>query len=363
MSRLTQILTHIKESDLYFRILKMENKPKKIFLVALGLFLPFLPSLTSGYILTVAIFILIYSIIGLGIHLLVGYSGILSLGQVAFFCLGAYISAIFTTQWGISPWIALFIAAIINGIIAYILSRPFLRSGGPGNLSLAVITLAFAMIVYLAVARLPITGGHDGITGIPPFTIGNLRFGDKECYYMILVICGIFLLLIYNLTDVIIGRGLRALNTFSGGDSVAAMTSGVNALKLRTQVFVTATILASIAGSLLCHWLRTVNPELFNILNNLILVMMVGIGGFGSIWGSLVGSLFYFGLKEGISIMAGTAVMGWEIIIFSLIFILIMIFLPGGITSLPDKWREWVKKTSVTVEVKKGERRFIVNRD
>jgi branched-chain amino acid transport system permease protein len=336
----SEFVQRIKKGDLVYRIQKTENKPKKVALLILGIFSLFLPLLVGGYVETILIFILLYSVVGVGIYLLIGHAGIISLGQVGFYCIGAYVSALISIHYHFSPWIAMSCAAILNGGIAYVLGKPFCRATG---MSLAIITLAFSMVVYLAVSRLPFTGGHDGIAGIPRLYIGSLKFSDVLYYYLLWVVGGVVFLFTHNLTQKKIGRGLRALNEFSGGDEVAAITSGIDTTRLKLQVFVIAAVFASVAGSILAHWMRTINPNFFNIVVTFVFVMMVGIGGFRSIWGPLIGAAFYFGMKEVLTLLlGGRGVLGIESVIFALIFIIILLFLPGGITSLPREWREWV---------------------
>ena len=339
MSKVKELGSRIKESDLAFRIQKIKNKPKKVTLIALVILSLFIPYLAGTYIVTMSIFILIYTLVGLGIYLLIGHAGIVSLGQVGFYCIGAYLSAIISVEYGVSPWISLCCAAIVSGGIAYILGKPFFKAGG---MSLAIVTLAFSVIVYIIVARLPITGGHDGIAGIPRFNIGSLNFKDDLCFYLIWVIVGLAILFSYNITEKKLGRGLRSMNEFAGGDEVAAIASGIDVTKLKLQLFVTAAVYASVAGSLFAHWLTTINPDFFSVLVTFVFIMIVGIGGFRSIWGAFIGSVFYFGLKEVLSnALQGRAILGGEMVIFSLIFIITLLFLPGGITSLPNEWREW----------------------
>jgi len=333
-------VARIQKSELVYRIQKIENKPKKIALLTIGILSFFVPWLVDSYVETILIFVLVYSLVGAGIYLLMGHAGIISLGQVGFYCIGAYVSALLSIHCDFSPWIAILCAAVLNGGIAYVLGKPFCRATG---MSLAIITLAFSMVIYLAVSRLPFTGGHDGIAGIPRLHIGSLKFNDDLYYYLLWVVLGVVLLFTYNLTQKKIGRGLRALNEFSGGDEVAAITSGIDTTRLKLQVFVIAAVYASVAGSILAHWMRTVNPNFFNMLVTFVFVMMVGIGGFRSIWGPLTGAAFYFGLKEVLTLfLEGRGVLGIESVIFGLIFIIILLFLPGGITSLPREWREWI---------------------
>ncbi len=342
MPKVRRLLSRIEESELYYRIQKIEHLPKKIALVAMGIFLLFLPGLVSSYIVTISIFIMLYTLVGAGLFLLIGYGGVISLGQVGFFCIGAYLSAILAKDFHLSPWLGICGAAIANGIIAYILGRPFFKAGRMLAMTLAIITLAFAVIVFLAAGRLPFTGGHDGIAGIPPLSIGGLSFTDTHYYYLIWAVTGLGLLFTYNLTERKTGRGLRSLSEFTGGDEIAAITSGIDSVKLKLQFFVICAVYASVAGSLFAHWLTVITPDFFNIMVTFTFVMIVGIGGFRSVWGPLIGSAFYFGLKEILShLMRGLQVFGMEIVVFGVMFILVLIFLPGGITSLPDELREW----------------------
>jgi len=239
LSKVRQLVSRFQETDFYFRLLSIENKPKKVVIVMIAIAALFAPYVLSGYIQTVLIFVLLYTVVGVGIYLLIGHAGIVSLGQVGFYCIGAYLSAILTTSYGLSPWLVLCCAAVVNGGIAYIIGKPFFEAGG---MSLAIITLAFSVIVYMVVSRLPITGGHDGITGIPDLNIGSIRFTDNFYYYMLLVLVAIILLISYNLTEKKIGRGLRAMNEFGGGDEIATISSGIDVTKLKTQLFVISAV-------------------------------------------------------------------------------------------------------------------------
>ena len=345
MPKIKEFVSRIQDSSIYFRILTIENKGKKATLILIAMGSLFVPFLVDAYVETIVVFLLIYALVGLGIYLLIGHVGIVSLGQVGFYAIGAYLSAILSTHYGLSPWISLCFAAAASGVIAYIIGKPFFEARG---MSLAIITLAFSVIIYMVVARLPITGGHDGITGIPRFYIGGLRFGDDLCYYLLWVVLSVALWFAYNLTEKKIGRGLRALNEFGGGNEVAAIASGMDSTRVKTQLFVLAAVYASVAGSIFAHWMTTVNPNFFSVLVTFVFIMMVGIGGFRSIWGAPIGAAFYYGLREIMTIVLhGQQIVGGEIVVFGLIFIVILIFLPGGLTSLPNEFREWRHKWQV----------------
>ena len=125
MSKVSELFYRIQRSELFYRIQKIENKPKKMALVTIGVFSLFLPRLVGPYVETVLIFVLVYSLVGAGIYLLMGHAGIISLGQVGFYCIGAYVSSLLSIHYNFSPWIAIFCAAMLNGGIAYVLGKPF----------------------------------------------------------------------------------------------------------------------------------------------------------------------------------------------------------------------------------------------
>ncbi|MEE4354645.1 MAG: branched-chain amino acid ABC transporter permease [Desulfatiglans sp.] len=340
MSKVAEVISRIREISLIQRFDRMEKKPKKITITVLCGFSLFLPSIFSGYFVSIAIVVLLYTLVSAGIFLLIGYAGILSLGQGGFFCIGAYVSALLSIHFHLPAWLSLVCAAIVSSGFAYILGRPFLVESS--RMSVAIITLAFSIIIWITVSRLPFTGGHDGLVGISSFQIGKLLFDDRLCYYLAWITAGVVLLFTYNITEKRFGRGLRAMNEFSGGDEIATITSGVDTTKLKLQIFILASIYASVAGSIFAHWMTVVSPGFFDVMVSVILVMITGIGGFRSVWGPLVGSGFYWGLKEVLGgVFARQAVLGVEPVVFGIVFLLVWIFLPGGLTGMPDEAREW----------------------
>lgn len=340
MSKMKEYISRIREAYLIERFERMEKKPKKITITILVLLSLLVPVFFSGYFMSIAIIVLIYTLVSAGIFLLIGYAGILSLGQGGFFCIGAYVSALLSIHFHFPAWLSLVCAAIVAAGFAYILGRPFLVESS--RMSVAIITLAFSIVVWIAVSRLPFTGGHDGLVGISSFQIGKIDFGDVLCYYLAWVIAGVVLFFTYNITEQRIGRGLRAMNEFGGGDEIATITSGVDTTKLKLQIFILAAVYASIAGSIFAHWMTIVSPGFFDVMVSIILVMITGIGGFRSVWGPLVGSGFYWGLKEVLgTVLAEQAVRGIEPVVFGIVFLVVWIFLPGGLTGLPDEVREW----------------------
>lgn len=170
----------------------------------------------SPYYLTIGNFIGIYAIVAIGLALLIGYAGQVSMAQAAFFGIGAYTSAILTTKYGFNPWLALVIGLPLAGSIAGMIGIPLLKLEGH---VLAVATLALSIVVYTLFVQLrAITGGYDGIVGIPRLSIGGFVIrSDLHNYYLIWTFVLIIFLLSSNIVNSRVGRALRSIHPFFGG--------------------------------------------------------------------------------------------------------------------------------------------------
>lgn len=295
----------------------------------------------SGYHLSILIFIGIHTILTVGLCLLMGYAGQISLGQAAFYGLGAYASGLLTTKLGWSPWAALVVGMIATGAIAYLIGIPILRLRGH---YLAMATLGFGIIVYLAFVEFTeITGGPSGLPGVPRLALGGLTLDqDWEYFYLVwgcaLGVIGVSL----NLVNSRVGRALRAIH----GSEVAAETLGVNTARFKTRVFVLSAVYASLAGSLYAHYLTFVSPSPFGFAGSIELVVMAAVGGLASIWGAPFGAAAVTVLAEAIRDLMPRLLRyasgEHEIIAYGLILILIMIFLPEGLThGVLLRYRRW----------------------
>jgi branched-chain amino acid transport system permease protein len=281
----------------------------------------------------------IYSILAMGICLLMGYAGQISLGQAAFFGIAAYTSALLSTKFGLSPWLGLLGGMVLTGAIAYIVGRPLL--GLPGHM-LGAATFTIAIICSSLFVEMDfLTGGWPGIGNIPHFSIGGFVFSqDIHNFYFVWVIVLIVFLASWNLVNSKTGRALRSLHRFFGGSEIAAITLGVNAAKLKTLVFVISAVYCAIAGSLYAHYVTHVTPDPFEPTISLMIINMVVIGGMRSLWGALVGAIFYIGIKEVISLVTQNLAPGasaeYEIIAFALLFLIMLRFAPQGLVQLPS---------------------------
>ncbi len=299
--------------------------------LALSLLLLLWPMVESNpYNLGLSNLIAIYVIVVLGLNLFIGYTGQISLGHAAFFAIGAYGSAIGTTTLGWSAWPVMLLVALAAAFIAFTIGLPALKLSGH---YLAMATLGFNIVIYtLLVQWDTITGGPSGFAGIPYLSVGGLVFDTEiRIHYLVWSFAMISLLSSLNLVRSGTGRGLAAL----AQDETAAAALGVNIRSAKVKVFVMSAVLASLAGSLFAHCYAFVSPDSFNIFVSVDFVIMVVVGGMGSIWGTLLGTAFITLLPEWIE-----ALDAYKDIIHGLILVLILLFLPQGlVTGITDAVR------------------------
>jgi len=286
---------------------------------AILLFTPLL--FEGGYILNVLVFVGIHTILAVGLNLLLGYAGQISLGHAAFFGLGAYISGILTATYAINPWLAMIIAAVTVGVMAFIVGFPILKLKGH---YLAMATLGLGIIIYITFNEaVDLTGGPSGLSGIPNLSLGQLVFdNDLKNYYLIWTFTLATMLLSINLANSRIGRALRAIHD----SEIAARVMGVNARLLKVQIFALSAIISALAGSLYAHTMTFVSPTSFGFNFSVELVTMVIIGGLGSIYGSFLGAALLTLLPELLR-----AFQDYDIVIYGLVLILMTMFMPGGL--------------------------------
>ncbi len=285
--------------------------------------------LDNEYYFTLLNFVGIHTLLVVGLNLLLGYAGQISLGHAAFFGLGAYTSGILTATCGVNPWLALLAGLVVSGSAAFLIGVPALKLRG---YYLAMATLGFGIIVSIILNQAQaLTGGPSGLSGIPPLTLAGLPLNTaRRLYPLIWLAVGVILALSANLVDSRAGRALRALH-----DSEAAAASlGVNTARLKLKIFILSALYASLAGSLYAHSLNFIAPASFGFMFSIKLVAMVVLGGMASIWGSLLGAGVLTVLPEVLAVFHD-----FEVVIFGAILMVVMIFLPRGLVrGLLDLW-------------------------
>lgn len=293
----------------------------RILIFAAGLII--LPFFAGGYVLNLAVIIALTAMPALGLSLLMGYTGQISLGHASFYGLGAYFSALIAMRLGIDPWLAIIIATILVGAIGWALGWLVFRLHGH---HLAMATLAFGLIVHVGFVEMKeFTGGPNGLPNIPALTFfGRELFTDILIYPVAWGACLIVMLVSQNLV-----RSPRGLSMRSVAENEAVAASiGQNVKALKRQILLISAVFASVSGGIYAHYIGYLSPNPFDVGFSIKLLVMVAIGGFANIWGVLFGVAFVTLLSELLKPLGF-----YDVVIFGLLLVTVMIFFPNGLLS------------------------------
>lgn len=273
------------------------------------------------YILGVWTFLLLNILVVVGLDLLLGYAGQLSLGHGIFVAIGAYASGLLTTKAGFSGWLAMPVGMFAAALLAAVVAVPTLRLRG---YYLAMATLGFPVMFDAAIrVTSQWSGGSSGIISIPRLKIGGYILRDPLVYYyLVLGVVAVVLLLVWNLANSRFGLKLRAVHA----DETAASARGINVTSLKVMVFVASAMIAALSGSLYVHNVQFVAPDTFGLNYSLTLVIMLVVGGMGRIWGGILGVVLLGWMPE---LLREAAT--WQPVIFGSILAIIMLFAPSGL--------------------------------
>jgi branched-chain amino acid transport system permease protein len=276
--------------------------------------------LPNNYYYDVAIRIGMNATVAVGLNLLIGYAGQISLGHAGFFGLGGYASAILTSRYGWPPLVAMIAGMAGVGIVAFVVARPILRLRGH---YLAMATLGLGIIIFMVLGNeSAVTGGNDGMS-VPAFALLGVTLGNEQAWYWV---TGAVLLaaiaLANNIVDSPVGRALRAVH----GSEIAAQVAGVDTVRFKVRIFVASAVFASVAGSLMAHYVGFITPQVSSFFHSIELVTMVVVGGMASTYGAVLGAAILTTLPQLLSRFEG-----YEMIVFGLILMLTVIFLPRGL--------------------------------
>jgi branched-chain amino acid transport system permease protein len=235
----------------------------------------------------------IYGIALLGLDLLRGYAGLLSLGHATFMGVGAYGVALFGTRLGLPPLLGLLAGVAVAALLAVVLGLVCTRLSG---YNLALATMGFAVVFQtVAAGWAPVTGGAAGVSGVPPLSVLGVSFGSGVS--MVILVWALYLVLFLLIRGVVgrhPGRVLKALHA----DELATSVLGVDTWRLKVQVFVVSAVLGSLAGGLFASFNSFVSPDQFGLAASLALISMLIVGGEGTLWGALLGALLFVALPE-----------------------------------------------------------------
>ncbi|NDF79859.1 MAG: ATP-binding cassette domain-containing protein, partial [Betaproteobacteria bacterium] len=300
----------------------------------------------------------LYALVCLGLVLLTGVGGLTSFGQAAFVGVGAYTTAYLTLNTGMSPWLTLLVGLGITAISALVVGAITLRMSGH---YLPLATIAWGLSLYYLMGNLDALGKYDGLLGLKSLSIGSLDIGQGRLFFILtwaILIAGAVALL--NLLDSRPGRAIRSLK----GGSQMAEAMGISTFRYKVTIFLIAALFASIAGWLLAHFQRTVNPSAFGLKMGIEYLFMAVIGGVGYVWGAIVGAALIKLLDDYLQV-ALPALIGtsgsYEVIVFGIAMVLVLKYMPDGIWSLvarklprPPRKMDWQAAAPLSARSKPG---------
>ena len=324
-------------------------------LIMLGLVWPFFASRGSVDIVTL---ILIYVMLGLGLNIVVGLAGLLDLGYVGFYAVGAYSYALLSHYYGLGFWTCLPIAGLMAAFFGFILGFPVLRLRGD---YLAIVTLGFGEIIRIFMNNLSrpvnITNGAQGISLIDPFSVGSFSFAKPETlfglnfsgpikyYYFFLAVLVVVIVVNIRLQDSRIGRAWEAIRE----DEVAARAMGINTRNIKLLAFAMGASFGGISGGMFAAIQGFISPESFILVESVMVLAMVVLGGMGNVFGVVIGAVLLsfvpeilrYTVEPAQKLLFGRMLLDPEVIrmlLFGLALVLMMLFRPAGI--LPSALRK-----------------------
>jgi branched-chain amino acid transport system permease protein len=358
-----------------------EGKWVGLALVVLSLaVLPFLVEASLGRTwVRVLDFALLYVMLALGLNIVVGFAGLLDLGYIAFYAVGAYvwallasphlatnfpaIAAAFPDGLHLSPWVMVPLGAALAALFGVLLGAPTLRLRGD---YLAIVTLGFGEIIRIFLNNLDapvnITNGPQGVTGIDPVRLGGVSLAKAQTvfgivvpavhlyYYLFLLLAIVIVIVCFRLEDSRIGRAWMAIRE----DEIAAKATGINTRNVKLLAFAMGATFGGVAGGLFAGFQQFVSPESFQLLESIMVLAMVVLGGMGHIPGVVLGALIVTILPEALrhgavplqTQLFGTVIVDPEslrMLLFGLALIVVMLFRPAGL------WPSRVRKRELSV--------------
>jgi branched-chain amino acid transport system permease protein len=280
-----------------------------------------------SYLLHILIMISIYAILALSLNLLVGYTGLLSLCQGAFYGVGAYASTLLMIKAGFGFLPSVLLAMAITALLSLIISLPSLRLKGDYFVlaSLGFQTISFAVLYNWT----DLTEGPYGISGIPRPTLFGVHVNTPESYLVLSGLTALFCAVsLYLITASPFGRVLRAIRE----DEVAATALGKNIVRFKVTAFAIAAAFAAVSGALFAGYMRFIDPTSFTLAESVFILSIIVIGGTGNVWGPLAGTALMLALPEALRFLEipDTVAANVRQIIYGALIVLIMRYRPRG---------------------------------
>lgn len=313
------------------------KKKKSFYLLLFAIMLVFPLIIKNPYIIHITIMVGIFAVLALGLEIILGLTGLFSLGHAAFFGMGAYVSALASIKLGISFPLALILSIVLTAVFGAIIGFPALRLKGD---YLAIATLGFGEIFRLILINWDkFTRGPMGLPGIPRPSILGLAFTNRiPYYYLMLLFFGIAFYVASNLPKTFLGRAFKAIRD----DEDAASFMGLNITRYKLIAFALGGAYAGFAGSYYAHYITFISPDTFLYQDSALMLAMVFLGGAGTVIGPVMGALVLVLLPEALRFLVE-----WRMLVVGVIMVAMMIYRPQGIMGsgkLNTSWLNGFKK-------------------
>lgn len=310
----------------------------KIALLLLALVLPAFP-FVSHHLLHVVILIYLYMILALGLNIIPGFNGLLDLGFVGFYGIGAYTAGLLTVHFGLSYWLIIPLAFFNGALWGVLLGAPTLRLTGD---YFAIVTFGFSeLVVLFLMNEIWLTRGPLGLPGIAPPSLNLSWFGGPvwefhgvlPYYYLAIAMVLATVFVMYRIQDSRLGRAWFAIRD----DEVAAVSCGINLLAYKVIAFGISAAFGAMGGSFFARWVTFLSPDMFKFWESFLVLCMVVLGGMGNIWGVMLGAAVLVSLSEILRELLSALGLPVEIrfLAFGLIMVLMMRFRPAGLLPIP----------------------------
>jgi branched-chain amino acid transport system permease protein len=305
------------------------NRSRFIFLgfFLLALLLPWLPlGASNNYLLRIVTTALLYMILALGLNIVPGFTGLLDLGYVGFYGIGAYTAGLLTIHYDLSLWLILPLAALNGAIWGILLGAPTLRLTGD---YFAIVTFGFSELVVLVIRNeLWLTRGPMGLPGIkPPSIFGHVLVQEWEFFYLAIFLVLVVLLVVTRLEDSRLGRAWFAIRE----DEIAAQCSGINLIRYKVMAFSVSASIGAMGGAFYAKWFKFIHPDMFKFWESILILCLIVLGGMGSIAGTMLGALILIPLSEVLRAVLPQSLFSARYLIYGLILVLMMRWRPEGL--------------------------------
>lgn len=307
----------------------------------IALLLPLLPmGEASDYVTRIATMTMVYMILALGLNIVPGFTGLLDLGYVGFYGIGAYTAGLLTVRYGLPYWTLIPLAGLNGALWGILLGAPTLRLTGD---YFAIVTFGFSELVVLVIRNeLWLTRGPMGVPGIAaPSIFGHVLSKEWEFFYLILLILAMVVIFVRRIENSRLGRAWFAIRE----DEIAAESCGINIVRYKIIAFAVSACIGALAGSFYARWFRFIHPDMFKFWESILVLCLIVLGGMGSVVGVMFGALVMIPLTEilrvglaGIVKWAEASQVSWinpdlvnaRYLIFGILLVLMMRFRPEG---------------------------------